>query len=268
MKVWILGSGTLLPHPRRGSPGYWLEVVQDRILLDCGSGTLGRLARLGLEWSRISHILLTHFHTDHVGDLAPILFALKHGPRPPRTLPLSILGPRGLKDHLHALSQAHGSYVLEPGFPLLVEEIGPHSAWKSDSGDYSIQTFRTLHTETAQAYRLEGPGGTFGFSGDTGPVEGMAGFFREVDLMVAECSNPDGKEMENHLTPRELAVLARDAAPKLLVNVHAYPPLDPEAVPDLLSERGYMGEVRPGRDGMRISIDPAGIQVESPGFPE
>ena len=256
MKLRILGSGTLRPDPLRGAPGYWLEAKGASILLDCGSGSLHTLARLGLGWEGVSLLLLTHFHTDHVADLAPLLFALKHGVEPARTHPLTILGPSGLRRHLKFLAEAHGAYVRNPGFPLEVEELSPGAPWTSADGSFRLWSYATNHTENSLAFR-------FGFTGDTGPDPGLGAFLEGVQLLVAECSNPDGEGLENHLTPSGLAALASIALPELLVNVHAYPPLDPEEVPDLLRGVGYFGRAIAGRDGMVIRLSPGGPHVEA-----
>lgn len=264
MRVWILGSGTLLPHPLRGSPGYWVEMGEERILMDCGSGSLRTLARLGRSWWGVTHVVLTHFHTDHVGDLAPLLFALKHGSRPPRSAPLHLLAPRGLEGHLKALAEAHGSYVRDPGFPLALTELRPDGTWEAPSGSFVIRSFPTLHTDTALAYRVESANGNFGFTGDTGPVEGLGPFLSGCHLIVAECGNPGGSGRGNHLTPGELAALAKETRPDLLIVVHVYPPLDPGAVPDLLRQEGYAGWVEAGRDGMEVRISPGGVHLRPP----
>lgn len=264
MRIWILGSGTLRPDPRRGSPGHWIEVGGDRILLDCGSGSLRTLARLRREWARITHLILTHFHTDHVGDLAPLLFALRHLPDSSRSAPLHLLGPAGIDAHLRALAEAHGDFVLNPGFPLVVQELEAGEPWEASSGRFRLHTVRTRHTGSSLAYRLESPAGIFAFTGDTGPDPELGAFLRGADVLVAECSVPDGQEVENHLTPGQLAALARQASPRLLVNVHAYAPLDPEDVPQLLRAAGYTGDARAGADGMEIQVSPEGVRVEAP----
>src|SRR5688500_17296088 len=104
MRVTILGSGTMLPDDLHHSPSHWVEFGDVRLLLDCGSGALHGMARGRLGWRGLSHLLVTHFHTDHVGDLAALLFALRHGVRPARQEPLVLLGPRGLAAHLAALA--------------------------------------------------------------------------------------------------------------------------------------------------------------------
>jgi len=252
MRMRILGSGTLLPHAERGSPAHWLQVGDALMLVDSGSGTLGSLARFGLPWERITHVLLTHFHTDHVGDLAPLLFALKHRADRGAHEPLQLLGPVGLAQHLQALASAHGTFVLDPGFPIQVRELSPGEVDSPAHGPWTLSTRSTRHTKDSLAYRIDAPRGSVGFTGDTGPSPGLGSFFQGCQVLVAECSNADGSEMDTHLTPRSLALLAREAAPDLLVTVHVYPPLDPERIPRLLAEAGYSGQALPGRDGLGI----------------
>ena len=95
MILTVLGSGTLVPDHRRHSPAFLLSEGNARLLLDCGSGILDGMDRYGVAWSKLTHIALSHFHTDHIGGLAPLMFALSHGVVPARTTPLSIVGPPG-----------------------------------------------------------------------------------------------------------------------------------------------------------------------------
>ncbi len=257
----MVGSGTLIPDPERGPPAHWVELGGSSLLLDCGDGTLRTMARLGLRWETISHLLVTHFHTDHVGGLAPLLFALKNGVEPSRDLPLTLLGPVGLSGHLEGLVQAHGPYISDPGFPLRVHEFSPGGSWQDPLGDFRIETLGTRHTADSMAVRLETSDGALGFTGDTGPDSELATFFRGCQILLAECSHPDGREMETHLTPGGLAAMAAVAAPDLLVPVHCYPPLDPETLPDLLAEAGYGGRVLPGWDGLGVDLKDGRVEV-------
>ncbi|MFC1574589.1 MBL fold metallo-hydrolase [Gemmatimonadota bacterium] len=259
-----MGSGTLLPDSQRGAPAHWIESGRAAVLLDCGSGTLRTLAWLGRRWDAVTHLVLSHFHTDHMGELAPLLFALKHGLRRPRGEPLSLLGPPGLGERLQALSAAHGAFVLEPGFPLEIREIQPGSGWTDPGGDFHLQTLPTRHSEGSMAFRVEAPAGALGYTGDTGPLPELGTFLRGCQAVVAECSHPDGEGMDTHLTPSGLAALAGTACPDLLIPVHVYPPLDPEQLPDLLARAGYTGEVLPGRDGLAVRWEAGTVIVEEP----
>jgi ribonuclease BN (tRNA processing enzyme) len=231
------------------------------MLLDCGSGTLHALARERLWWKGLSHIALTHFHTDHVADLAPILFALRHGVRPPREEPLVVLGPRGLAAHIDALVRAHGSYVREPGFPVQIVELGSGARWADPAGRFTLAAHATPHTEASLAYRVETGAGSLGYTGDTGPSDELGGFFRGVDALVAECSLANPPELAIHLGPTSLAELARASEPGLLVVTHLYPPLRPHRIPDQLRDAGYDRPLVVARDGTAVEIGAGAARV-------
>jgi ribonuclease BN (tRNA processing enzyme) len=253
-EVMILGSGTLVPSGTRRSAGNFVTYDSARVLMDCGSGTLHGMAGWGAAWDRISHVLLTHFHTDHIGDLAPLLFALSYGSSPRRTDPLTIIGPQGLRRLMDRLAEAFGAYVLDPGFPLEVLELARASVWSDESCGLEVSTHPTRHTDSSVAYRLETDTGSVSYTGDTGPQAGLGNFFQGTELMIAECSYPDPPRVDTHLTPSGLAALAEEASPDLLVVTHIYPDLDPEAVPDLLAQAGYRGRVRVAEDGLVIDL--------------
>lgn len=252
-RLTVLGSGTLLPDDRRRSPAHLLEAPGRSILLDCGSGTVHGFERHGVAWRSLSAVVFSHYHTDHIGDLAPFLFALKHGVRPARVEPITLVGPPGLRDMLDGLERAFGDHVRAPGFSLEVRELG--RAGSLEAGDGLRLRFQpTNHTDRSVAHRWEGEGWSVGYSGDTGPDPGLAPFFAGVDLLVCECGVPDDSEVETHLAPRELAALARQTEPGLLVTTHVYPPLVPERVPGLIREAGYGGEVVAGTDGLAVEV--------------
>jgi ribonuclease BN (tRNA processing enzyme) len=160
------------------------------------------------------------------------------------------------------LADAHGKYLTDPGFPLVVEEVWGGGPWSSTEGVFRILGYPTNHTENSIAFRLETRHGSVGFTGDTGPDPQLGSFMEGVGLLVAECSHPDGNGLATHLTPSSLSEIAGAASPELLVNVHAYPPLDPETVPDLLRGVGYGGRVAAGWDGMGIRVTGGGTRIE------
>lgn len=254
--VTILGSGTLLPDDACRSAAHLVEDGAFRLLLDCGSGTVHGMPKHGVRWQELTHVALTHFHTDHIGDLPALLWALKYGVPGGRREALTLVGPAGLLRRLEAMAEAFGEFILDPGFPVEVVELEAGARWTDRGRDLELSTHATVHTTESLAYRIRGPSGQVGYTGDTGPHAPLGSFFRGVDVLVSECALPDDDAMEIHLTPRSVTALASAARPDLLILTHLYPGVEPGPLPDLVRALGYTGDVRVGRDGMRLSVPP------------
>src|SRR5690606_17377190 len=118
MQVIALGTGTAVPHPFRGPAGYLVRSRESRLLLDCGSGTLQRLARAETSVESLDAIFLTHPHLDHVGDLPAIMFA-QRVPGFHRDRPLELHADSGMADFLGRLAHAYGDWMEPRGGPLV-----------------------------------------------------------------------------------------------------------------------------------------------------
>jgi ribonuclease BN (tRNA processing enzyme) len=254
LRVTVLGSGTLLPDDRRRSPGHLVEAPDAQILLDCGSGTLHGLAREGKDWFGITHVVLSHFHTDHTGDLAPLLWAWKHGRGEGRPPDRVLVGPPGLGMMVEAMAKAFGPHVLEPGGPLEVVELERSARWDDARWSLTLRSHPTPHTPESVAWRVETGGAAVGYTGDTGPSPELGAFMAGVDLLIAECALPDDEATDNHLTPRSAAELGVAADPGTLVLTHFYPGVDIARLPDLMRARGYTGSVHAAYDGLGVDV--------------
>src|SRR5690349_13465728 len=123
MKLTTIGTGTGAPHPTRVCSGHLVQLDDASILFDVGSGVVHRMASCGLSWNTITHIAITHFHAYHIADLAMLIFAWQWGQLPPRSEPVTIIGPVGIAALLDKLTAAFGSWVRTPGYPVMVHEI-------------------------------------------------------------------------------------------------------------------------------------------------
>jgi len=253
----------LLPDHTRHSAAHHLELASARILFDCGPGTLHGFSAHGVAWADLTHLVVTHYHGDHVGDLAAILFALKHGLTPARAAPLTLIGPVGFRAFLTRLADALGDHVLSPGFELGVVELEPGTAFEDATRGFSLECHPTPHTAESVAYRLEAHWGAIGYTGDTGPSTDVAMFLSGCQVLVAECALTDPPEMELHLSPVGLAEMAGLAEPELLVVTHVYPPLTPDQAVARITER-YGGATLAAADGLRISLGAGGPTVDPP----
>ena len=284
----MIGSGTLVPSASRSSPCCLLEGAdraapdraapdrtdaapepadaaapdptgaRPRVLLDVGPGAVHGLARHGKPWWAVTHVVISHYHTDHFGDLPHLLFALKSASPTPRKRPLHVLGPPGLADRAKALRAAHGDFIVDPGFQVAYHELPRDGRWTDRAAGLALHFAPTPHADHSVAVRVELDGAALGCTGDTGPEPALGPFFRDVDVLVAECAYGDPPPAPGHLTPRSAAALAGAARPGTLVLVHVYPPLEPSATPGLVRAAGYEGATVAAEDGDRFRLGKPG----------
>lgn len=254
-RLTVVGCGTVVPEPDRSCSAYLLETPGASILLDCGPGTVRSLARVGADWAGVTDLWISHFHTDHIGDLPALLFALKWGLLPERrTAPLAIWGPRGTRRMLEAFATAAGPHVLDPGFDVSVREVDPGDRGLF-SGGLELRALSTPHTEESLAVRLDGPGVSLTYTGDTGPAVALGEFAAGTDLFVCECSLPDEVVGDNHLGPTAVARFAAAADPGLLLVTHVYPQLRTATdVAALVRAAGYGGRVELAEEGWATEL--------------
>jgi ribonuclease BN (tRNA processing enzyme) len=96
-------------------------------------------------------------------------------------------------------------------------------------------------------------GKSFVYSGDTGPCSEIVDLARGTDLLILECSFPDGDDLEGHLTPSQAGQIARSAGVNKLLLVHFYPEV---LATDVAKQcrRTYAGELILGRDLLHLHL--------------
>ena len=252
MKLTILGSGTVVPSGSRNSAGYFVELPGARVMLDCGAGTVHALARYGLPWERLSHLFVSHFHIDHIGELASLFFAFSYGMKTDRTEPFTVIGPRGLDRVMDGLKMAFGAKLFEPKFPVTVRMLAPGERLELGS-ESTLSVSKTPHTPESMAVRIESRGRALCYTGDTDYSQELAGFFNKADVLISECSFLEPREGVRHLSVRQAAHLAAQAEVAKLIVTHFYFEVnEAELTAELQHE--YSGEVIIGRDGLSIEV--------------
>jgi ribonuclease BN (tRNA processing enzyme) len=245
----VIGSGTALPSKERGSPCHHLRLGRDEVVFDLGSGSVRQLWCRGVDIRDVTLLALSHFHPDHTADLVPLLFALRN-PEFSRPGRLRILGPPGMKEYFGALENLFADWVRPPALDLAIEET---SEGPLDLGGWRVKTAPTGHTADSVAYRVESPGGSVVYGGDSAFSEEVIELARGADLLVLECSFAEGHPDSGHLTPSKAAIMASRAGVPRLLLTHFYPEADGA---DLITpaRRHYDGELLLAADGLALEV--------------
>ncbi|PID73270.1 MAG: MBL fold metallo-hydrolase [Desulfobacterales bacterium] len=248
----ILGSGTCVPSLSRSSCSALAEIGSEKILFDCGPGTMRRLLEAGTTIFEISLICLSHFHLDHSGELASFLFSSKYQCGGKRDTPLCIMGGSGLSAFLDGLKRVYGEWVsLDTGLDIM--EMAGDGKEEKNFGDFSVQTLPVNHNPESVAFRLNIGGRSLVYSGDTDYSENLIKLARDADLLILESALPDARKVQGHLTPPLAGKMATEAGAQMLVLTHFYPECD-EA--DIRGEcrTMYDGPLLLAKDLMRIDL--------------
>jgi ribonuclease Z len=144
LSVAFLGTGGAVPSARRNTASLLVSRGGERLLFDCGEGTQRQMQRsLGLV--QVDAIYFTHFHADHFLGLPGLL---KTYDLTERERPLTIYGPRGLRD----LIQGLGRVIGRVGYKLEMVELEPGDAIPCKGAE--LRAFPVEHSVRAHGYAL------------------------------------------------------------------------------------------------------------------
>lgn len=94
MKITFLGTSCMFPTIERNHTGILLNYGSENILFDCGENIQRQLRIAKISPTKITKILLTHLHGDHILGLPGLIFTLEASNY---TKTLEIYGPKGTK---------------------------------------------------------------------------------------------------------------------------------------------------------------------------
>lgn len=103
VKVTFLGTAGQIPSAKRNHTGIFLNYEGEGILIDCGEGMQRQFRIARLNPCKITKILITHMHGDHVLGLSGILQTLGLSGY---NKTLEIYGPKGIREFMRKLLDA------------------------------------------------------------------------------------------------------------------------------------------------------------------
>jgi ribonuclease Z len=275
-RVTLLGTGAPPPRLDRFGPSTLVEVGGQRFIFDAGRGAKQRLHQLGIPFSDITGMFLTHHHSDHVVGF-PDLWLTGWIGRPwgKRSEPLPVWGPVGTRqmmEHLplafHVDIRVRSKSYPPAGVKLEAQEIREGVVFDRDG--IRVSAFEVDHGGEelpAFGYRIDYQGRAAVLSGDTTFNENLIRHAQGVELLVHEVTAVAGGAAEdpkqlkrigaNHTTPEQAGEVFARTKPKLAVYNHLL--LFGSATADDLipaTRRKYDGPLMVGEDLLQIDIGP------------
>ena len=295
LHVVLCGTGSPLPDPARAAACTAVLAAGRMFLVDVGPGSWENVQRWRLPRERLSGVLLTHFHSDHIGELGEATTQSWIGGR---QQPLEVIGPPGVEAVVEGFARAyaadlgyrtthHGAEAMPPEGGRMVAKPAPLPPGQKDvvvfDGDgLRITAFPVDHApvEPAYGYRFDYKGRSVVISGDTKPTASIVEQARGADVLVHEAlaahiiriGTDIAREKGNarlaklstdiidyHTTPAQAAEEARQAGVRMLVYTH----LVPGALPPVIGPAAFLRDVDAG-DGLEIVMGEDGMLINLP----
>lgn len=147
LDVCLLGTGGMMPLPRRWLTSLMTRYNGSNLMIDCGEGTQIAVKEKGWSFKPIDVICFTHYHADHISGLPGMLLTMGNADR---TEPLLLIGPKGLTRVVSALR------VIAPELPfeIICHEITGQEETLEING-YKITAFRVNHNVVCYGYTIQ-----------------------------------------------------------------------------------------------------------------
>lgn len=243
MIMTVLGRHGPWPAAGGACSSYLLEAGGVLLLVDCGCGALGKLqAHCGIE--ELDGIVLTHLHSDHMGDIPVLRYALPY------------FTSRGLlRGSLPVFLPAEPAEIVQP--IITDANIDVRTVTGGDSFAFKgleLSFFSTRHPLQCNAVRVAHGGKAFVFSGDMNTTPGFERFARHADLLLIDGCFPASEWNEGlpHLSAVLAAGVAAEAQVRRAVLTHMRPLCDEAAL--LAEARQAFPAAEIARDGGRYEL--------------
>ncbi len=296
MTVVLCGTGSPLPDPDRAGACTAILAGGEFVLVDSGSGSWENIDLAHLPTGRLSAVLLTHFHSDHIGDLGE---TITQSWIAGRSRPLDIYGPPGtarvVDGFVGAYAQDADYRTAHHGETHMPRAIAPAVAHEVALGDapeaaavvfdrngLRVTMFNVDHhpVHPAVGYRFDYRGNIVVVSGDTKKAASVQQQAAGADLLIHEALSRDmigrvsdiarqlGHErigalahdtLDYHTSPVEAAEIARDAQVRTLVFSHVVPGPRNAIMRRMFldgTDDVFTGEIVLGEDGQRFTLKP------------
>ncbi|MBR9677655.1 ribonuclease Z [Candidatus Woesearchaeota archaeon] len=149
MQLTFLGTSSMVPTKDRNVTSLFVSYKNEGILVDCGEGTQRQMSIAGLKHSKITKILITHWHGDHVSGLIGLFQTIGNFNENPKII---LFGPKDTRkriDHLLQTVQYDTKLALE------VIELNPKGVQRFfETEDYALECTLLDHSTPCLGYNI------------------------------------------------------------------------------------------------------------------
>src|SRR5688572_9757413 len=157
LHVFLCGTGAALPDADRAGPCTAVLAGGEFILVDTGPASWRNLDLANLPVGKLSAILVTHFHSDHIGELGE---AITQSWIAGRAKPLDVFGPPGVQEVVEGFQAAYAhdvGYRVAHHLPEFMPAAGAQANPRSlplPAGDEAVPVFERNGVKVS-AFRVE-----------------------------------------------------------------------------------------------------------------
>src|SRR3989344_7972025 len=143
IKITFLGTSDAIPSARRNHPAFLLNYDAENLLIDCGEGTQRQFRKAELNPCKLTKILITHWHGDHVLGL-PGLFQTLALNKYPKTL--EVYGPKNTERFIQEL---YRTFIPVGNLKLKVHEV---TGKFFENKDFELISLPLIHGAPCNGY--------------------------------------------------------------------------------------------------------------------
>jgi ribonuclease Z len=147
VEIIFLGTGGSLPTRERGLPCVVIRRNGELLIFDCGEGTQRQMMLGSVGFNRVTSVMISHLHGDHVLGIPGLLLTMSSLGR---DKVLDIYGPEGIQKLIENMEKSLG---FKPVFQVRIRELHPGD--KIERTEYVLNTALAKHDITCLAYALE-----------------------------------------------------------------------------------------------------------------
>ena len=220
LQVVVCGSASPLGNnPDRAQACLAVVTPEHFFLVDVGARSPMRIAQAQLPMNRLTGVMLTHFHSDHIAGLADVNLASWVAGR---RASMRVYGPSGVETVVAGFNQAyrldrgyrtahHGEALLPPSAgPLEAKTFQPGLGWQDDAMTVTSCLVDHHPIDPAVGYRFDYRDRSVVISGDTNATDNLFAAAAGADIVFHDALARDSLDiMQNAMAESGRSNLAQ-----------------------------------------------------------